>query len=390
MAELDLIEELNLDGLTEEQLIEKQKELDNLANRYYNYEQSIKRILNSIYGAFGNEHFYFFNINIAESITLQGQNAILYTEEMLNKYFIEFWHKDTQAHSVLGIEVTGEIKKPVVIYIDTDSCYLSFEEVLGKSNWQKSEKEFIQELYNLRLKVYLEKVLQRYADSYGTENFLSFEMESIARNAIWIAKKKYIQNIAWSDPDIHFEDLSKIKVKGWETVQASTPVAARKILTGALLLIFASEDPNVDQIVKYLKEKKPEFKLSDTEDICLNLRVNNYETYVLDDVNKFELAKGCGPNVRGAGFHNFLLNNSQYKNKYKLLSSGERLKIYYTTDQRSDTFSYSPGDYPYEFAPQIDYETQFEKTVIDPLNRVLASIGLQTLNRNLIYAKSLF
>ena len=53
-------------------------------------------------------------------------------------------------------------------------------------------------------------------------------------------------------------------------------------------------------------------------------------------------------------------------------------------------FAYMPGDHPYEIAPEIDYEIQFEKSVIDPLNRVLTSVGLQTLNRNLIYSTSLF
>lgn len=379
-----------LEGLTKEELELKLAEYENLANRYFNYEQSIKRILNSIYGAFGNEHFYFFNINIAESITLQGQNAILYTEEMLNLYFNKFWHKDKEAHDILGIKVKGEVVKPVVIYIDTDSCYISFEEVLDKSDWQGTEKDFIMSLYNTRLKVYLEKVLQKYAEKYGTENFLSFEMESIARNAVWLAKKKYIQNIAWTDPDINFEDLTKIKTKGWETIQASTPIASRRILQDALKIIFRKEPWSIDDIVKFLKDKKTQFKLENTEDICYNLRMNNYEKYVLDDVNQLELAKGAGPGVKSASFYNYLLNNSQYKNKYGLLTSGERLKIYHTSDRRCEVFAYSAGEFPYEFAPEIDYETQFEKSVIDPLNRVLSSMGMQTLNRNLLYAKSLF
>jgi hypothetical protein len=381
-----------LNSLSKEELNEMLAEYTNLGNRYYNYEQSIKRILNSIYGAFGNEHFYFFNINIAESITLQGQNAILYTEEMLNLYFKKFWHKDHEAHSALNIKVSREVHKPVVIYIDTDSCYLSLEEVMEtcEDAYDGTEKEFIMSLYNTRLKSYIEKVLEKYANKYGTENFLSFEMESIARNAIWLAKKKYIQNIAWTDPDIHVEDLTKIKVKGWETVQASTPVAARKILNEALIIFFKDDDWSIDTVVKFLKEKKNQFKLEDIQDVCFNLRMNNYEKYVLDDVNQLELAKGAGPNIKGAGFHNYLLNNSTHKNKYQLLTSGERLKLYYTSDMRNEVFSFSSGEYPYEFAPQIDHEVQFEKAVIDPLNRVLASMGMQTLNRNLLYAKSLF
>ena len=60
----------------EAKLIELQ-EVKKEASRYYNYEQGIKLMLNSIYGAFGNEYFYFFNVDIAETITLQGKDAIL-------------------------------------------------------------------------------------------------------------------------------------------------------------------------------------------------------------------------------------------------------------------------------------------------------------------------
>lgn len=382
--------EVNLDSMSKEELKAQLAEYNNLANRYYNYEQSIKRILNSIYGAFGNEWFYFFNINIAESITLQGQDAILYTEEMLNLYFNKFWHKDTMVHEKLGIKLKGEVSKPVVIYIDTDSCYVSFEEVLDKCDWQGTEKDFIMKLYNIRIEGYLKNVLQRYADKFGTENFLSFDMESVAKSAIWLAKKKYIQDLVWTDPDIHYESLSNVKTKGWQTIQASTPTASRNILQRVVEIIFSHDIVKMDEIVKFLKESKKAFKLEEIEDICLNLRMNNYSKYVVDDTNAFELAKGAGPNVKGAGFHNYLLNNSKFKNKYKILTSGERLKIYYTDDNRCEVFAFSSGDYPYEFAPNIDYEVQFEKTVIDPLNKLLAAIGLQQLNRNLIYAKSLF
>jgi DNA polymerase elongation subunit (family B) len=90
------------------------------------YEQAVKLTLNSIYGAFGNKWFHFFNIDIAESITLQGQNAILYSEKILNKYFQEFFIKDTEIHKHLNIKVKRPIIKPAVIYIDTDSNYVQF------------------------------------------------------------------------------------------------------------------------------------------------------------------------------------------------------------------------------------------------------------------------
>ena len=111
----------DLNSLSREELKLKLKEYQLEADRYYNYEQSVKRILNSIYGAFGNEWFYFYNIDIAEAITLQGQDAILYAEKMLNHYFTEFWHKDIELHEKLGVKCHRKVIKPVVIYIDTDS-----------------------------------------------------------------------------------------------------------------------------------------------------------------------------------------------------------------------------------------------------------------------------
>ena len=70
--------------------IEAAQELDRLkqeAAKFYNYEQGIKLVLNSVYGAFGNPHFAFYNVDIAETITLQGKDAIHYTEAMVNRYF---------------------------------------------------------------------------------------------------------------------------------------------------------------------------------------------------------------------------------------------------------------------------------------------------------------
>ena len=75
-----------------------------------------------------------------------------------------------------------------------------------------------------------------------------------------------------------------------------------------------------------------------------------------------------------------------------MIGNGEKLKIYYAagTNGLSDMFAYLPGDHPSEIAPPVDYETQFEKAIIDPLNRVLVAVGLHTINRNLIYSTSLF
>lgn len=373
-----------------EQKLEKLADVKAEANRYYNYEQSIKLMLNSIYGAFGNEYFYFFNIDLAETITLQGQDAILYTEKMVNKYFSDFWYKDTETHKALGLTEVKPIKKPIGIYIDTDSVYMQFQEVIDNCDWQGDIKTFILNLYQIRLKEYIERVLEKYAEKDNADNFLSFELESIARNAIWLAKKKYIQNLVWKDPNIHLDDLSSVKSKGFEIIQSSTPQFAREKLQEIMKFIFSQDLVKIDGLVSLLKKIKKEFKLANIDIISNSIRINNYQKYILSDYQDFEIQKGCPINVRAAGYHNYLLNNSSLKGKYQLLSNGEKVKMYYSMDKSCDVFAYSPGNYPYQFAPPIDYELQFEKCIIDPINRVIGAIGLQTLDRNLIYTSTLF
>lgn len=370
------------------QAIIDQKNLE--AKNFYNMEQAVKLTLNSIYGAFGNEYFYFFNIDMAESITLQGQDAILFTERILNEYFQNFWHKDTKLHDHLGITIQGPNIRPSVIYIDTDSCYVSFEECFEKCNWEGDEREFIQKIYKFRLKGYIETVLQRYADANNCENFLKFEMETIAKRGIWLSKKKYIQDIVWTDPDINFDSLSKVKAKGFEIIQSSTPTFARSKLKDLLTYIFSVDRVELSGLVGKLKEIKKEFRLTNIDNISMNVNINNYTKYIVDDYKTFEFAKGCPMHVRGIGYHNYLLNNSVHKNKYGLVGSGEKVKCYYSMDPNVNTFSYSAGSYPYEIAPQVDYDLQFEKTIIDPINRVIKAIGLQPLDRNLIYAAAVF
>lgn len=94
------------------------------SSRCSSYEQAIKLIINSIYGAFGNEWFHFYNVSIAETVTLQGQDAIKFTEGMLDKYFKKFFHKDKKLHKLLGVPddfVVAPIKGNVWKYTDTDS-----------------------------------------------------------------------------------------------------------------------------------------------------------------------------------------------------------------------------------------------------------------------------
>jgi len=353
-------------------------------------EGAIKLVINSIYGAFANRYFHFYNLHIAEAITLQAQESIRYAEDCVIKYFKTYWVNDTKLHEHLGH--TGPVPKladHVWIYTDTDSGYLVFDEAMKAVNWQGTIIDFILTMNTFRLAPYLDKCFENYASRYNSENFLNFELETIATNGIWVAKKKYVQNIIWKDGK-YYDNLSKISAKGLELIQSSTPTFARKKLGELVTWIFAQEELRSDQLIKVLKDVKQEFKLANIEEISANRSVSNYKKYILNDRTEFQIGSKCPIHVRAAGHYNYLLNNSDHKNKYQLITSGQKIRFYHTSDNFCDIFAYIAGDFPYEFAPQINYELQFEKFVLAPLNRILVPSGLPALNRNLVYTSNLF
>ena len=109
---------------------EKIDSLTSLKNELKNEEQAIKLTMNSIYGAIGNNWFVCFNPDVAEAVTLQGQDLIKYSEKILHKYFHDHWHLDTELHEKIGISNVRRVTQPLVIYGDTDSNYVTFQEVV--------------------------------------------------------------------------------------------------------------------------------------------------------------------------------------------------------------------------------------------------------------------
>jgi DNA polymerase elongation subunit (family B) len=370
------------------------KRLKSLKEEYFNLEQSIKIFINSIYGATASPWFECYNIAVAEAVTLQGQDMIKYTNQVIDDYFLNIWHNDHKLHEVLGLTYVNKINETsLVIYNDTDSTYVTFEPVIKSCDWKGNNIDFILQLKKLRLTDWLDKCFDEYAKKFNTKNLQNLELEKISFSALMMAKKKYILDLAWKDPGVTYKPQQKIKYVGIEIVQGSTSKFARKALKELLAIILDKKKtiPYAD-IVKKLKDYKKDFVLQNPEDIAITKSIGDYEKYILGDKKELVLAEKCPINVRAAGIYNHALQKSKYKSKYNLLKTGDKLKYYYakTQDERFNVFGFLPGNYPYEFAPGVDHDRQFESGVVDPFNRILETIGFNPVPGNLIYAKSLF
>jgi DNA polymerase elongation subunit (family B) len=373
---------------------ELEKEIDKLKilkEEFFGTEQSIKIFINSVYGALASPYFDGYNIFAAEAVTLQGQDISKFARMSLDDYFLNMWHQDKALHKALGITYANKIiDKSVVIYMDTDSCYLTFAPIIKSCDYKGDPIEFILSIKKLRLDSYLDKCFEQYAKSYNTHNMQELELEKIAYSALMVAKKKYILDLAWKEPGVIFQPQEKIKYVGIEIQQGSTPKYARKVLKELMNIIFKYKK-NIDYglLIKQLKKYKEEFKLQSPDDISKTVEMSDYEKYVLEDKKKIVLADKCPVHNRGSAIYNNKLLNSKLKSKYKLIKSGDKVKWYYTKDNNG-VFAFLPNNFPYEIGPEIDYDAQFNKIIIQPLNRFIILLGLPEIPSQLIYAHSLF
>lgn len=390
---------IDLNTATREEIELEIKRMKALSNTWKNEEQAVKLTINSIYGAMGNKWLVCFNPAVAETITLQGQDLIKFAEKVLNAYFNKFWHLDEELHKKMGI--SGEVKpvmKPVNIYSDTDSCYVTFEEVLKSCEWKneqiQNEKQFILAINEHRLTEYLNKQFDRYAEKWNTRNQMDFELENISESGVWLAKKKYILDKVW-ESGIDIDPLTEIVYKGIELAQSSTPQFARKKLDEIIKYVLTKKrDLDKKELTSMLRKLKEEYKMTEPDTAALGRSVNDYNKWVINDTTAFEVTKAPPIHVRAAGYYNFLLNkNVEMKRKYQLIRSGDKVKFYYVKTKsmnENDVFAYIPGQYPYEFAPPINYDLMFEKTILDPINRIMVALDLGVIPPGLQIVHSLF
>lgn len=372
---------------------EEIESLTALKNEYKNEEQGIKLTMNSIYGAIGNNYFACFNPDVAEAVTLQGQDLIKYSSMLITRYFQEFWHNDKDLHEKLGISTPKKILRPLVVYGDTDSNYVTFQEVVKSCNYEGDPKDLILKINEYRLKEYLKKSFEKYSEKWNTKNYQDFEMETLSKSGMFLGKKKYVTDLIYED-GVHIESLSRLKITGVEMVKGGTPPFVREKLTYLTKYIFSKGGSFVlRDFVQELKKIKNEFKMQEPKNISNAVAVNNYEKFIINDTTALEVTKSCPIHVRASGYHNYLLNKSKYKDKYQLIKSSQKVNFYFVktnSEKENNVFAYPQGVFPYEFAPPVDYDEQFTKTILDPINRFIEAMGHNPISPNLFMIKVLF
>jgi DNA polymerase elongation subunit (family B) len=259
-------------------------------------------------------------------------------------------------------------------------------------NWN-TEQDFIQGLDFFRYAQYFKDCLENYANSFGVENKEDFELERISESMINIAKKKYICHITYED-GIPCERLSYLYPKGVELVRSSTPAFAREKIVGIVKYLFSHPDTfNIKDLLKLVKNLRKEFELADVDDISMQSSCSNYDIKVLNDKSlPLQFVSGAHFAVKSAAHYNYLLSqNKDWQQKYEFIKSGTKIKYYVCKDKSiTDMFAYIRGSLPLEFAPPIDYDTQFEKSILSPVNSIIEPLGMPEITKRLSVVMDIF
>ena len=330
-------------------------------SKYNNIQMAKKISLNSAYGALGNVWFRYYDLLVAEAITTSGQLSIRWIERDVNKYLNDI------------LKTSGQ---DYVIASDTDSIYVCFDSLVSKvfDEGTKTQKivKFLDDVARQKIEPFIEKSYQRlheYVNSY--EQKMEMSREVIADKGIWTAKKRYILNV-WDNEGVQYKE-AQLKIMGIEAVKSSTPAPCREKIKQGLNIIMNGTEKELNTFIQDFRE---EFMSLPPEDIAYPRSVNGLKKF--SDASQL-FGKGAPIHCKGAILYNHLVKEKKLGNKYPYIQEGDKIK--FINMKQPNLYQCSAISFmtqlPIELGlhKSVDYDIQFEKSFVEPLNFILTKIN---------------
>jgi len=380
-------------------------EVDDLRHEYSLLELSMKLLGNGLYGCCANRFFYFFNVYLAGDITGECRELT----KTMNKNLIEWFHEGIWQRKDIWEQFDFELdeskhdwyrQQAVWIYSDTDSSYVTYgnffkcmtPESLAKYDTVEKKVRWILK-YN---KEFQDKLNNKWCDDLYNprhgKNIHEFELETISLSGIYLKKKKYLKGLVYNK-GVFMIDKPKVSGTGIEIIKSTTPKLCKKILKELMnSLMFDYHEEDRMNYIMYFNDKllnyRKEFYKAPIEDISQSIGVGAYKKYVIDDQKNLVLGKQCPVSVQAVARFNYLAH--QNGEDAKKMYSG-KIKYYNIRLGSNNTgyFGFAAGELP-SWAPPMDKLVQWQKTVIDPINRFLEVMDIPQVNASNAVQLTLF
>jgi len=347
----------------------------NMSSDFYDRSQHRWKIrINSLYGALGNRYFHLFNIDNARCITLTGQHLIKFMSRMFNDYFKNEFYKNKDYFD--DINENNKIKKDVVRLIDTDSNYISLEEVVKVLNLNfKNSAEYRDWALDFNKKVIIpliDKSTDLYDSYYNSGRSINFKPEKIIESMFVTGRKHYASYIV-DDEGIDYSDNLKFKNIGIEVKKRDKPFFIRTVLEKALRMILDKKSKK--ELNEFMREKRKEFEKQAIEEIAVRGSISSYDKYSVPLKLKngtIQYAFKSPARNKAAVNYNFLIKELKLI-KEPAITNGDLMCFIAVKPNNKYKFT-SVGfldKWPEEFNKifEIDYDALWNKTCIQLADR---------------------
>ena len=359
-------------------------------------QYTMKILLNSLYGATALPTFRYGSVLLSEGITLTGQRIIQDSGTFINKIAEETLQTGKEVYEIRTTpRQRYEECSSVVVYEDTDSCYVNAEPLLRKLYPDfDSMDETIKADKLEAMSLEYEKKINEYYNHLALDAFnvpakkhrLEMKTECTIRSAFFSGKRRYAQYITKKEG----VPCNEIDVKGLDFKKSNFPPLFKEFFENILnKILFGATRTEIDKEILAFKES---LKDMDFTKISKPTGVKGIAKYTglpasADCIfSEFENKAPVG--VKAAVRYNDLLKFKGLDKKHTQVVEGDKIKWVYLRDNpyKIDTLGFLDFDLPdpiRKFIEEyVDIPKSFDTILKNKLESFYQDLGWGNLTLN--------
>lgn len=257
-------------------MLEAKEQKNSLEENIFKGKQMAYKILaNSLYGALANEHFRFYNNNLAKSITLTGQELLKYCSVHCDEFLIK---RGNIENFKMNINFLDKVKSLTeVLYGDTDSMFCYLTDYMKEKNVDITIGEYnlVDEYGNNIISSVKKEVLdeiekiQTFINEDALNPYLKFHNIEKDKSIIFLKNEYLFSKYYTLNGKKHYaasvisqegKRILDTEVKGLEIRRSEIPEKSQELLTLVLDIILSDipKDRIKRDVDKIVEEKRKE------------------------------------------------------------------------------------------------------------------------------------
>ena len=342
------------------------------------YQYTLKILMNSLYGTFGNQYSVLYDLDLVGSITLTGQESNLQSSIAVKNFVKEKYN----------------FTDDLMVYGDTDSIYITLRPLLNHLGYTLTTSEERIEGKAMEITPEAMKIIEELGGEMNPQNGaitkhltkwalksmnsldprFEFKREKISKRGIFLnAKKRYIiQVIDNEGMPIAVGSKKEFSYTGGEIVSATHAKELQNIIKHVINTMIISKDMTISNDA--VMEGYSEFCKLSPEILSKRQAIKDLKKYE-KNANGFQIGKGTTQNAKASLLYNHLLDHLTITSKYEKIKSGDKVKILYVGKNRFGIAYVGFKDkLPKEFGMEPDYRLLYLKNVHVAISRIFDAV----------------